>query len=71
MKRPWIFALALPPTYLIADLRAVLLNGAELVELIPDLVILFGIGALLCIAAIVAFDRTERFARRGGSLAQY
>ena len=64
-------ALALPPTYLIADLRAVLLNGAELVELVPDLVILFGIGALLCIAAIVAFDRTERFARRGGSLAQY
>ena len=64
-------ALALPPTYLIADLRAVLLNGAGLVELVPDLAILFGIGALLCIAAIVAFDRTERFARRGGSLAQY
>ena len=64
-------ALALPPTYLIADLRAVLLNGAGLVELVPDLAILLGIGALLCIAAIVAFDRTERFARRGGSLAQY
>lgn len=64
-------ALALPPTYLIADLRAVLLNGAGLVELVPDLAILFGIGALLCVAAIVAFDRTERFARRGGSLAQY
>lgn len=64
-------ALTLPPTYLIADLRAVLLNGAGLVELLPDLAILFGIGALLCVAAIVAFDRTERFARRGGSLAQY
>ena len=64
-------ALALPPTYLIADLRAVLLNGAELVELVPDLVILFGIGALLCSAAIGAVDRTERVARRGGSLAQY
>ena len=64
-------ALALPPTYLIADLRSVLLSGAGLVELLPDLAILFGIGVLLCVAAIFAFARTERFARRGGSLAQY
>lgn len=64
-------ALTLPPTYLIADLRAVLLTGAGLVELLPDLAILFGIGVATCVAAIVAFDRTERFARRGGSLAQY
>jgi ABC-2 type transport system permease protein len=64
-------ALTLPPTYLIADLRAVLLNGANLVELIPDLTILLGIGVLLCVAAIIAFARTERYARRGGALAQY
>lgn len=64
-------ALALPPTYLIADLRHVLLTGAGLVELLPDLAILFAIGALLCVAAVIAFRRTERHARRGGSLAQY
>jgi ABC-2 type transport system permease protein len=64
-------ALALPPTYLIADLRAVLLSGAHLAQLLPDLAILLSIGLVLCAAAIVAFDRTERFARRGGSLAQY
>ncbi len=64
-------ALALPPTYLIADLRHVLLSGAGLVELLPDLAILFAIGAMLCVAAVVAFRRTERHARRGGSLAQY
>lgn len=64
-------ALMLPPTYLIADLRAVLLTGAGLVQILPDLAILLGIGAVLCAAAIVAFDRTERLARRGGSLAQY
>lgn len=64
-------ALALPPTYLIADLRHVLLSGAGLVELLPDLAILFAIGALLCVAAVIAFRRTERHARRGGSLAQY
>lgn len=64
-------ALALPPTYLIADLRHVLLTGAGLVELLPDLAILFAIGEWLCVAAVIAFRRTERHARRGGSLAQY
>ncbi|HEX6127812.1 MAG TPA: ABC transporter permease [Candidatus Limnocylindria bacterium] len=64
-------ALALPPTYLIGDLRHVLLSGAGLVELIPDLAILLSLGLLLCGLAVVAFRRTERYARRGGSLAQY
>ncbi len=64
-------ALSLPPTYLIADLRAVLLTGADLVELVPDLAILLGLGVLLCVLAVVAFRRTEAYARRGGSLAQY
>jgi ABC-2 type transport system permease protein len=64
-------ALALPPTYLISDLRQVLLSGADLADLVPDLAILLGLGLLLCALAIVAFHRTERHARRGGSLAQY
>jgi len=64
-------ALALPPTYLISDLRRVLLSGASLVELVPSLAILLALGLLLCAMAVVAFRRTERYARRGGSLAQY
>jgi ABC-2 type transport system permease protein len=64
-------ALALPPTYLIADLRHVLLSGASLVQLIPDLAVLLALGLALCALAVVAFRRTERYARRGGSLAQY
>jgi ABC-2 type transport system permease protein len=64
-------ALALPPTYLIADLRQVLLAGSGLARLIPDLAILLSLGLLLCGLAIVAFRRTERHARRGGSLASY
>lgn len=64
-------ALSLPPTYLIGDLREVLLKSASLVALVPDLAVLLSGGLLLCGLAIVAFRRTERYARRGGSLAQY
>jgi ABC-2 type transport system permease protein len=64
-------ALSLPPTYLIADLRAVLLTGSELGRIVGDLVVLAGMGALLAIAAVFAFRRTEQHARRGGRLAQY
>lgn len=64
-------ALSLPPTYLIAALREVLLTGTGLVALIPDLAILLTLGLFLCGLAVVAFRRTERYARRGGSLAQY
>jgi len=64
-------ALALPPTYLIGDLRRVLLTGASLADLLPDLAILFSIGVEICLLAVVAFRSTERHARRGGSLAQY
>jgi len=64
-------ALSLPPTYLIADLRSVLLTGADLGRLIGDFGILAGMGAVLSILAVVAFRRTEQYARRGGRLAQY
>jgi ABC-2 type transport system permease protein len=64
-------ALALPPTYLIDELRSVLLTGSNLASLAPGLVMLLALGIGLCAFAIVAFRRTERFARRGGSLAQY
>ncbi len=64
-------ALALPPTYLIGDLRRVLLAEAGLVELLPSLAVMLALGLLLCGLAVVAFRRTERYARRGGSLAQY
>jgi ABC-2 type transport system permease protein len=64
-------ALSLPPTYLIADLRAVLLSGAAMGRVVGDLAVLAAMGAVLAVAAVVAFTRTERYARRGGQLAQY
>ncbi len=64
-------ALTLPPTYLIGDLREVLLTGSDFVSLIPELAILAAMGLGLCGFAVIAFRRTERYARQGGSLAQY
>ena len=66
-----VVALSLPPTYLIADLRAVLLTGSGVGRILGDLAILAGMGAVLAVAAVVAFRRTELHARRGGRLAQY
>jgi ABC-2 type transport system permease protein len=66
-----VVALSLPPTYLIADLRAVLLIGSGLGRIAGDLAILAGMGLVLALLAIWAFRRTEQFARRGGRLAQY
>ena len=69
----WARAVAyvLPPTYLISDLRQVLLTGAALSGLLTDLVALLLLGALTCVLAVIAFRRTEAYARQGGSLAQY
>jgi ABC-2 type transport system permease protein len=64
-------AYSLPPTYLIADLRAVLLTGADLGRVLGDLLVLAGMGIVLGLLAIWAFALTERHARRGGRLAQY
>jgi ABC-2 type transport system permease protein len=64
-------ARTLPPTYLIADLRSVLLTGAELGRVVGDLGILAAMGAVLSVLAALAFRRTELHARRGGRLAQY
>lgn len=64
-------AYSLPPTYVIGDFRLVLLRGASLAQVAPDLLILLGSGALLCILAAVAFRATERYARGGGSLVQF
>jgi ABC-2 type transport system permease protein len=64
-------ALTLPPTYVIADIRSVLLAGADLARVLPDLEILVVAGVVFCALALVSFRLTEGFARRGGSLVQY
>lgn len=64
-------AYTLPPTYVIGAFRLVLLRGATLVQVAPDLLILLGSGTALCLLAALAFHASERYARRGGSLVQF
>jgi ABC-2 type transport system permease protein len=61
----------LPPTYVIGDVRQVLLGSGAVHGLALDLLIVLGMGLGLCVLAVIAFAATERHARRGGSLAQY
>lgn len=64
-------ALALPPTYIIADVRGVLLAGSDLADVRVTLLVLAGAGVVLCLAAALAFRAAERRARAGSGFSQY
>lgn len=66
-----LLALALPPTHVLAAVRAVLLTGASLTAVVPNLVALTIAGVVLSLAATGAFQLAERAARRSGALGQY
>ncbi|HKY52280.1 MAG TPA: ABC transporter permease [Candidatus Limnocylindria bacterium] len=69
----WAQALAavLPPTYIVQDIRAVLLRGFGLGDVAGDLAITVALSALLAAFAIVTFRFLERSARRNGMLGRY
>ena len=64
-------SLALPPTYVIADIRQTLLAGAALAALVPDFLVLVGLAVILGLLSVRAFRATERSGRMAGSLGQY
>ncbi len=64
-------AVTLPPTYIIADVRHVLLARSTLTSVYGTLLVLAGAGAVLCLAAAFAFRAAERRARAGSGFAQY
>jgi ABC-2 type transport system permease protein len=69
----WAQTLAwvLPPTYIVQDIRAVLLRGLGLGDIAGDIAITVGLSALLAALAIVTFRVLERSARRNGMLGRY
>lgn len=69
----WAQAVAsvLPPTYIVQDIRAVLLRGLGLGDVAGDLAITLGLTVALAALAIVTFRVLERDARRSGMLGRY
>jgi ABC-2 type transport system permease protein len=64
-------AWVLPPTYVVQDIRGVLLGGLGLSDIALDLLITAGLTALLAAFAILTFRIVERSARRDGMLGRY
>jgi ABC-2 type transport system permease protein len=64
-------ALALPPTHVIASVRAVLLGGSDLARSLPDIAYLLVSAAVLAALTIALFGVLERGARRRGTLGQF
>lgn len=66
-----VAAVAMPPTYIVSDMRQVLFGGRSLADVGPDLVFLVAFGVLLCLLGAAVFRRTERAAKRTGMLSRY
>lgn len=62
---------ALPMTYGLRALRAVLLEGRSLRDVTGDVLTLAGFAVVLMIASTLAFGAALRYAKRAGTLAQY
>lgn len=69
----WAQAVAsvLPPTYIVQDIRAVLLRGLGLGDVAGDLAITLGLTVAFAALAIVTFRVLERGARQNGMLGRY
>ncbi len=66
-----VWAWLMPPTYIVEDLRRVLLGGAGLVEVAPHIAIVLAIGMLTALLAVVVFRALETSARRSGMLGRF
>jgi ABC-2 type transport system permease protein len=61
----------LPPTYIVDDIRQVVLRGASLGDIWSDLALVLGIAALTAVLAVVTFRVLENSARRTGMLGRF
>jgi len=57
-----------PATYTLRSIRAALLEGATFAELLPNILILAGIGVVLIPLGFTVFSLAERWAKRKGKL---
>jgi ABC-2 type transport system permease protein len=66
-----VWAWLMPPTYIVEDIRQVLLRGAGLADVVTHMAIVLAIGALTALLAIVVFRWLETSARRTGMLSRF
>ena len=66
-----VWAWLMPPTYIVEDLRRVLLGGAGLVEVAPHIAIVLAIATLTGLLAVIVFRALESSARRSGMLGRF
>ncbi len=64
-------AAILPPTYIVGDIRAAILQQVALPGLVADLAVTLGLTAITATLAIVVFRYLEASARRSGMLGRY
>jgi ABC-2 type transport system permease protein len=64
-------ALALPPTYIVDDIRRIILRGANLGDVAGDITIVLSIAAITAVLAIIVFRFMEDGARRSGMLGRF
>ena len=66
-----VFAWVLPPTYIVDDIRRVLLRGADLGGVAPDIVIVLTLAMVTAVLAVLVFRFLETSARRTGMLSRF
>jgi ABC-2 type transport system permease protein len=62
---------AVPTTYIVEDVRRVLLAGTEMPVVAQDLALLAGMAVAIALIATVTYGWIERDARRTGALSRY
>jgi ABC-2 type transport system permease protein len=66
-----VWAWLMPPTYIVEDLRRVLLQGAGLADVAPHVAIVLTMAMLIALLAIAVFRFLETSARRSGMLGRF
>ena len=66
-----VWAWLMPPTYIVDDIRRLLLQGASLTELLPHIAIVLSIASLVALLAVFVFRYLETSARRTGMLGRF
>jgi ABC-2 type transport system permease protein len=66
-----LWALALPPTYIVDDIRRIILRGAGLGDVAGDIAIVLAIAGMTAAFAVVVFRFMEAGARRSGMLGRF